>query len=384
MSADKTHINPKRLQWCLNTFDFTLENFAHAVKISHSTLQKAMKGETIITIKQLEKLSIFFNRSLLFFINPDDIDETKIYPAQFRTINNKKPIKDRKLSAFILRVEKQRQIFLGLNEYLEKPINDEWLQWAKYNQEKSINKFTQEIRATLELDECIDFNKLRAQVENKGVMIIVSNGYQGDWQIDKTNPVVGFSLYYETLPVIVIKKQDSKERQSFTLLHELAHLLLHKESMIDENNYFDNYKDKEKQANEFAGKLLVPDNFLQQIDTNKISDNAHQIDVYLNDFKKKWGVSKEVILIRLLQSNQIKQEIYNNYKKLQQEKYTQQSHKDIGGQRWRHKEPLHIFGRNYVNMVFDALSHQHITLSKASTYLDNLQINHLKKLRDDL
>jgi hypothetical protein len=37
-------------------------------------------------------------------------------------------------------------------------------------------------------------------------MVFVSNGYNGQWQIEKNEPVRGFSLYYETLPIIVIKK----------------------------------------------------------------------------------------------------------------------------------------------------------------------------------
>jgi Zn-dependent peptidase ImmA (M78 family) len=36
-----------------------------------------------------------------------------------------------------------------------------------------------------------------------------------------------------TLPIIAIKKQQSKGAMAFTLMHELAHLLLHKTSMLD-------------------------------------------------------------------------------------------------------------------------------------------------------
>jgi maltose-binding protein MalE len=40
-------------------------------------------------------------------------------------------------------------------------------------------------------------------------MVIVSNGYNGPWQIDKSDPTRGFCLYYDTLPIIAIKKQQS-------------------------------------------------------------------------------------------------------------------------------------------------------------------------------
>lgn len=83
-------------------------------------------------------------------------------------------------------------------------------------------------------------------------MVFVSNGYNGKWQIDKENPVRGFSLYYDKLPVIVVKKQAGMGAQAFTLIHELAHLLLHKQSVIDDEEDFHSYQGMEKEANEFA------------------------------------------------------------------------------------------------------------------------------------
>ncbi|SEH55255.1 hypothetical protein BAZSYMB_V2SCAFFOLD00054_5 [Bathymodiolus azoricus thioautotrophic gill symbiont] len=120
------------------------------------------------------------------------------------------------------------------------------------------------------LPNSVDFDVLRQAVEDKGIMVFVSNGYNGQWQIEKNEPVRGFSLYYEILPIIVIKKQRSKGAQAFTLMHELAHLLLHKVSAIDDEEDFYSYQGKEKEANEFAGNLLMPDEFLSQINVEKL------------------------------------------------------------------------------------------------------------------
>jgi Zn-dependent peptidase ImmA (M78 family) len=86
-----------------------------------------------------------------------------------------------------------------------------------------------------------DFEALRESVENKGIMVIVSNGYNGPWQIDKSDSTRGFCLYYDMLPIIAIKKQ-SKGAMAFTLMHELAHLLLHKTSMLDNQADFYSYQ----------------------------------------------------------------------------------------------------------------------------------------------
>ena len=385
MSENKTSINPQRLKYHLDTFGISLEQLAKKSSIALNTLQRAMQKEMVISVKQLEKLSQFFNRSLLFFIEPTDIDQAQLYSPQFRTINNKKPIKDIKLAKLIENIEKQREVFLYLKEDLQIPIDNQLPQFDK--QKTSLEAYAQAIRDVLKLDnKKNNFDSLRQAIENKDIMVILSSGYNGRWQIDKNNPVVGFSLYYETLPVIVIKKQASKERQSFTLLHELAHLLLHKESEIDEQNYIENYEKKEREANEFAGKILIPDHFLQEIDIEQIKQSEpERIDPYLDEFKKKWGASKEAILVRLSQSNKIKYEVYKKYKSYKENQSLSENQKKPNIPRqYRHREPLHLFGANYVNTVFEAFNNNHITLAKASSYLDNLKIDKIRKLQNGL
>jgi len=129
---------------------------------------------------------------------------------------------------------------------------------------KNIKEISANIRSWLDLPDEYNFDSLRQAVEKKGIMVFVSNGYNGKWQIEKNEDVRGFSLYYDILPIIVIRKQ-SLGAQAFTLMHELAHLLLHKESSIDNEANFYLYQGKEKEANEFAANLLIPDNFLNQI-----------------------------------------------------------------------------------------------------------------------
>jgi len=47
---------------------------------------------------------------------------------------------------------------------------------------------------------------------------------------------------------------------------------------------------------------------------------------------------------------------------------------------WRHREPRHIFDDTFVRTVLDSLHARHITLAKASGYLDNLKIKDLHQL----
>ncbi len=380
---EKIRINPNRLQWCCDVLEINIENLYKDIGVAESTLNRVMKNEAALSVKQLEKIASFFNRSLLFFLESSNVIEEKIYSPQFRTINNQKPIHSRKLRALIERVERQRKIYLGLLEDLDEKISQNWqLKVPAEDAKKSADI----VRKWLNLSEKNSFCDLRNAIESKGIMVFVTNGYNGKWQIDKKNPVRGFSLYYNSLPIIVIKKQ-SHGAQAFTLFHELAHLLLHKESMIDNEEDLHSYQGKEKEANEFSGSVLIPDIFLNQINLERLLDlEIEEYDEFLKKFKNNWCVSGEAILVRLLKNNKITQVSYHKYRAFKQAQIERQSNQKSTSipRSFRNREPLNIFGRPFVNTVLDALYSKNITLAKASTYLDNLTIKDLHKLEDHL
>jgi len=374
---DKININPNRLQWCCDMLGINLESLSQEVGIAYHTIEKVMDNETALSIKQLNKVAAYFNRSLLFFLEPTNPQEEKVYSVQFRTINNQKPIHSPKIRALIERVERQRKVYLSLREELGEEIPSDWYPY-QLDISGNVKTITSNVRQWLGLGDQYDFDMLRESVEAKGVMVFVSNGYNGEWQIDKHNPIRGFSLFYESLPIIVIKKQRSKGAQAFTLMHELAHLLLHKESMIDEESDFHSYQGKEKEANEFAGYLLVPKQFLCQIDVDALRRlRVEEYDNFLKPFKNRWCVSGEVILIRLLRSQEISQREYNCYREF---KKNEKFEEGGGTRQYRFREPVNMFGQHFVNTVLDSLHSKNITLAKASTYLDNLKIRDIHKL----
>jgi Zn-dependent peptidase ImmA (M78 family) len=389
---EKIAINPQRLQFCCNMLGIDIQILYKELSIAKTTFDLAIRGEEALSIKQLEKIANFFNRSLLFFINPNPVKEELIYSPQFRTINSQKPIYSRKINAFIENVEQHRNIYLNLLQELDMPIVDSWKKDISFNGD--VINFSSVVREFLELQENLDFEQIREKVESKGIIVIVSNGYNGKWQIDKDTNIRGFSLYYDTLPIIAIKKQHSKEAQAFTLMHELAHLLIHKNSMIDENKDFYSYNGKEKEANQFASNVLIPDNLITDIDLDKLQNlSIEENDTYLKEFKQKWCVSGDAILYRLFIDKKITKVHYKSYKTFKENQYQEQQKeeqrkKDLGQKKdiprvYRHREPINMFGKNYVATVLDAMQNKNITLNKASSYLDNLKIKTLHKLEAD-
>lgn len=386
---EKIAINPQRLKWCCETLGITVSSLFQDVKISEATLNKAFEHQAVLSINQLEKIADYFNQSLLFFIEKTEATAENIYSPAFRTINNQQPIESRKLRKFIANVEKQRKIYLNLLDDLQTPVIVDW-QTPLDLSTKHLKPASNAVRQWLNIQVNDDFEALRESVENKGVMVIVSNGYDGPWQIDKSDPTRGFCLYYDTLPIIAIKKQQSKGAMAFTLMHELAHLLLHKTSMLDNQADFYSYQGREQEANIFASNLLLPDELLDRLDVSELRSLTYEdYDDFFQDLKKECCVSGDAILYRLCTENKITLLEYQQYRnfKDQQRKQEQAREKELRQtsipRKYRHREPVNMFGRRYVNTVLNAKNNEHITLSKASTYLDNLKIHTLHKLERD-
>jgi Zn-dependent peptidase ImmA (M78 family)/transcriptional regulator with XRE-family HTH domain len=369
-------INPERIAWCCTDHGITPSDLASELGIAATSIERVMAGQDGITFNQLRKVADYFGRGVLFFLEQGPVDEAQVHTTQFRTLANQKPELSAKLKALIERVEKQREVYLSLCEDLSN-TDRTWFSPPDLH-EKNPREAAHIARQWLGLSDQNSFDTYREAVEALGILVFRSNGYTGKWQIAKENPILGFSLYYTTCPVIVIKKQDSVARQSFTLMHELGHLLLHKTSSIDDEHDLQSHTGREREANAFAGNILVPDAFLASIRDAERPDEVSQYDEWLDRSRKEWGVSGEVILLRLLDAGRLPQAQYTAYK--QWKKLMPILQKDGGSRLYRHREPKHVFGDTFVRTVLDALDARYITLAKASSYLDNLKINDLHQL----
>jgi Zn-dependent peptidase ImmA (M78 family) len=369
-------INPERIKWCCADLGITPGELAAETGISSATMEHVMAGKDGMTFNQLRKVADHFGRGVLFFLEEGAVDEAQVHSPQFRTLANQKPELSAKLKALIERVEKQREVYLSLREDLDDADRPRFSPPAL--PDGDLHEAARIARQWLGLNEQNNFDSYREALETRGVLVFRSNGYNGKWQIAKENPILGFSLYDATCPVIVIKKLDWDSQQSFTLMHELGHLLLHKTSSIDDERDLHSHRGHEREANAFAGCLLVPDTFLASISDAERPEGVSRYDDWLEHQRKAWGVSSEVILRRLLDAGRLPQMQYEAYRQWRVGSVVTQ--KDGGNREWRHREPRHIFGDTFVRTVLDSLYARHITLARASSYLDNLKIKDLHQL----
>lgn len=131
-------------------------------------------------------------------------------------------------------------------------------------------------------------------LESNGLIII---------ELDEYEKLDGVSFHTEKgYPVIVINKNFSNDRKRFTLAHELGHILMHNEY----NFPVSSFRDKEKEANNFAAEFLTPEASIKQsLYALRLSD--------LTELKRAWLTSFGQILRRAKDLNCISENKYTNF-----------------------------------------------------------------------
>lgn len=351
-------------------------HLAHDVGISVRTLTRAIEGQVGLTFAQLQKLGKYFGRTPLFFLEQGAPEPQKIRSPQFRTILNQQHNIDQKIKRIIQLAEWQREAYIDLLDEIDA---EERIQFDPPDLIGTTpSSAARRAREWLGIQTEGSFEQYRTAIERRGILVFRTNGYAGKWKIPITHPTIGFSLYHSSYPIIVVRKESVEARQTFTLAHELGHLLLFRESTIDSVDSLNSHTRKERLANEFAGHFLIPQTSLSQIDVSGLSVDPATLDSQLQIFRRLWGVSTDTILIRLIASNRLDQGIYDEFKVWRDSRPTEES--QGGSREWRHREPRHILGDTYVRAVLQALDANKLSIVKASKYLDDLKLSDLRQL----
>ena len=114
-------------------------------------------------------------------------------------------------------------------------------------------------------------------------------------------------LLFHPEPIIAINSAHHKNRQRFTIAHEIGHFLLHENEdvHIDERMivlYRDEHSslainEKEVEANQFAAELLMPRGVLLN-DLESMPLDVEE-DRQVTELAKKYGVSQQAMAFRI-------------------------------------------------------------------------------------
>ena len=364
-------VQPSVIRWARESMGMSIEDVAHKLKRSSEEV-RAWESEgsaSSPTYAQLESLAYkVFKRPLaIFFLPapPDEIQPTREFrtlpDADLQTLNADTYVQVRKAHAYQITL---KEVFDGRNPGERSIVRDVALdmQLSVETQASSVRKalgISLEDQLGWKTDEHA-LKRWREAVEAHGVFVFKAPFKQKD--------ISGFCLLDADFPLIYLNNGTTKTRQIFSLLHELAHLLLNVSGISKfEQSYMSRLPVAERRIEQFCNKvaaeILIPsDDFGQQI-AGLPSDAESMQDHLYATLANRYGVSREAILRRLLDLGRVSQVFYEQKAKL----WASQKKAASGGD-WYASQNTYlsdkfareVIGRHYRNQI---------SVEQASEYL---------------
>ena len=144
------------------------------------------------------------------------------------------------------------------------------------------------------------FSLLRSRTEDSGVFVLLKGDLGSHHTAIDVEVFRGFAIADEIAPFVVINDNDSKAAWSFTLLHELTHLLLGQSGFTSANSG----TEIEEFCNRVAGEWLLPTPTLDEIQIERGLDLAGQ-KRRIGEFAHSRNLSQTMVAYRLLRTNRI-------------------------------------------------------------------------------
>lgn len=137
-------------------------------------------------------------------------------------------------------------------------------------------------------------DNLQKLIESKGIIVTSLDTKEKEIDAFSQRTIINNNSVY----IIVLNSSKNLVRSRFDLAHELGHVLLHPWSENIEELSKQEFKDREAQANKFAGAFLLP----KESFGKEISHYPTKLDFYVH-LKDKWNVSIQAMIYRAHQLN---------------------------------------------------------------------------------
>ena len=345
------------LRQCREQLALSLEEVKKKVKF----IEDIEEEKKCPTFKQLNTLAEMYNVPRWVFISdklPSEYNYVKSVPA-FRQFAEQsgKAFSDPKVRSVTAQVEQLRELVIELRKDMDEPIEPFCPPEVKI---QSSSLTAKAVRSWLNVENNLKFPEWKEKLEQKGIFIFMTDKYKGWSNIEKT-VFRGLAMYYPVLPIIIINDSDAKKAQSFTLFHELGHLLK-EENDVDSWN--ERNEKEEEWCNQLAGEVLMPENQFRDVVKIEGITELHNI----KKIAKKFLVSHYACLVRLQNLNIIERKQYLDFERQMKEEYEEWERKKNesfgGASRDRVREVLNQYGDIYIRTLFQAYHNKEITLHK--------------------
>jgi Zn-dependent peptidase ImmA (M78 family)/transcriptional regulator with XRE-family HTH domain len=377
-------VNPEILRWARVTAGLTLEEASQRLSISEargispvSRLSALERGETEPSRPILLKMAKQYRRPLIVFYmeNPprkaDRGQDFRILPDSISDVTSGM------VDALIRDVKVRQSIIKAAIE------DEDDFEPIKFVGCMRISDGVEAVVRTIIKISSIDITKfrsqpssedafkyLRNQVENTGVFVLLIGDLGSHHTAFDIEVFRGFALSDAIAPFIIINDKDSKAAWSFTLLHELAHILLGHTGISNTNSELE----IEQFCNRVASDILLPEVDLRNIHFTDLSDFEDRKTI-ISDYAHTLNLSSSMVAYKLYLLGKIDRPIWvqlnREYRKLwletRQEKRELRRGKEGGPSYYVLRR--HRLGEHLITLVHQMVLGGTLTTMKASKVL---------------
>ena len=364
-------INPSMLRWARQSAGYSVEDVARRLGVKPETVAKWEDGEAEVTYGRVDELSEFYRRpsAVLYLKAPPKEDET--LPHDYRA-EDATPTPGIILQ--VRRAKERRDLALELASEMNETFAGFALEARRDEDPEDVGA---RLRKLLRVEEPADdswekdkdgYLALAARkfaAESAGVLVFQAP------EADLGN-VSGFSIYFDTSPIAVLRASDTPRRRSFTLMHELTHLGLRGGGLCDLHDdgieFFCN--------SVAAAALMAPDAVRRELRRKKISGVPSAND--LLQLAKTFSVSEQAMMLRLVT---LKYVPLDAYKARRAEFAMRGGRAESGGT--HHQVVLSRNGERFARLVLEAHYRGLITMHRAAVTLGTNTAN-LEKIAEEI
>lgn len=389
----KATINPALLIWARESAGFDLAAAAGKLDIDDEKLAAWETGEDQPSIPQLRKMADLYKRPLAVLYLPEP-------PMAFQPMHDFRRLPDLGLRRFspnltleIRFAQQRRMLALELFEDADEKPPAFTLETTIATNPETVAKT---IRDTLGVNHALQshwrdprvaFLAWRSRIEELGVLVFQASRIESD-------EASGFAYWSDVLPFMVVNRKDAYARRTFSLFHELAHLMLRQSGVSDLDIEGPRPAADEKIevfCNQVAAAALMPrDTLLAEAVIAARGAGRHEwADADVLALSLTYGVSREAIVRRLLTLGRTTEVFYTRKRAQYAIEFQQQRQRDREKNEGKPiprnmpRETVADYGKPFVRRVIENYHLDRISLSDVSGYL-GVKVRHVPGIEQQL
>lgn len=378
----KARANHEIIRWAREEAGLPIAVAAHKASVSEEKLATWEQGADQPTIPQLRKLAQAYKRPLAVFYLAEVPTAFRVQTDFRRLPGEVADVFSSELRLDLRSAAYHRNVALDLfREIGEEPPTFRFAASLDEDPEITGEGLRVFLNATDQAHEepRLAFNRWRRLAEDCGVLVFqMAHVAIGEMR--------GFSLATDRLPIVAVNRKDGWAGRLFSLLHELSHIALRRGGVCDIDEFAPRSPEDqriEQVCNHVAGAALVPRSQLLGNPAVRSHSSPVWDDETLRLIARDFGVSREVVLRRLLILGRTTEAAYRGARQRFIDEYDARTEmtSDEGRPFARNmpRETVGLLGQPFVGLVLDTYEQDRITLNDVATYL-GVRVKHLENI----